>query len=501
MTKAQLIDEIQLLEERADAETGAGSPLRDVTQERLNRRRLADLAKFPEEAPHPILRTARDGRLLYANGAARAVAGLLIGRGGNRLTRRLARALDGTGPAAMSLDIDFDNGARAFSFVMAPIKGEDYINWYGRDVTDERRANQRNLDLAKFPAENPNPVFRVTPDGAVLEANHVARAVGGLLVGRGRTRLCRRIAKLLPDAVRRRKPRNETYASGERLIALDITPIRGESYLNIYGRDVTEEHNARKALEAANDTSAAAEERLQTIIDNSPATICLKDSKGRYQLVNKRFAELHGTTANAVIGKTAHELISKEIADPFVVHDRRLLRSGIAEEREQVVATTEGPRTFNEIKFPIATTGKKGGASAIGLIATDITERKKAEEALRESEAHLRLALDTMPSGIRLVDKERNYVLFNARYSELYDFPEGLLKVGESHGVENLFQAERGNFGPGDPKALTDTWLKELPVTVEPQTWVRGIASGKILHASTAPTPEGGFVNIVTDVT
>ena len=370
-----------------------------------------------------------------------------------------------------------------------------------RDVTENRRIRQRLADLAKFPAENPNPVFRVAPDGTVLDANDATRAVGGLLVGRGQNRLCRKIAKRLPAVGRGRKSRKELFASGERLFALDMTPVRGESYINVYGRDVTEEHSARVALEAANDASAAAEERLQTIIDNSPATICLKDSKGRYQLVNKRFAELHGTTADAVMGKTAHELFSKEIADPFVVHDRRVLRSGVAEECEQVVATTEGPRTFNEIKFPIATNGKKGRVGAIGLVATDITERKKAEEALRESEAHLRLALDTMPNGIRLVDKDRNYVLFNARYSELYDFPAGLLKVGESHGVENLYQAERGDLGPGDPKALTEAWLKELPVTVEPQTWVRRIASGKILHTSTAPTPEGGFVNIVTDIT
>ena len=64
-----------------------------------------------------------------------------------------------------------------------------------------------------------------------------------------------------------------------------------------------------------------------------------------------------------------------------------------------------------------------------------------------------------MPGGIRYVDEDRNYVIFNARYLELYDFPEGLLKVGEHCRIENLYQAKRGDFGPGDPEALTDDWL------------------------------------------
>ncbi len=55
------------------------------------------------------------------------------------------------------------------------------------------------------------------------------------------------------------------------------------------------------------------------------------------------------------------------------------------------------------------------------------TELKLRERELAEKEVHLRLALDNMPGGIRLVDKDRNYVFFNSQYHELFDFPEGLL--------------------------------------------------------------------------
>ncbi len=82
-----------------------------------------------------------------------------------------------------------------------------------------------------------------------------------------------------------------------------------------------------------------------------------------------------------------------------------------------------------------------------------------AKRELAEKEAQLQIALDSMPGGIRYVDEDRNYVFFNAQYHELYDFPEGVLKVGEHCRIENLYQAKRGDFGPGDPEALTDDWL------------------------------------------
>ena len=102
---------------------------------------------------------------------------------------------------------------------------------------------------------------------------------------------------------------------------------------------------------------AAVEARLEAIIDNSPASICLKDTEGRYQLVNKHFTELYGMTADEMLGKTVHDLFPKESADPSRAHDQRVLTTGNPEEREQVVATPDGLRVFNEIKFPIAAGG------------------------------------------------------------------------------------------------------------------------------------------------
>ncbi len=117
-------------------------------------------------------------------------------------------------------------------------------------------ANQELFHLGKFTSENPNPVLRVMPDGTVLYANDAAIAVKGLLKGRKKSTLARKLAEVCAEASRTAEVRETEFESGDRVFAFSIAPVAGETYINIYGRDVTDAHNTRLALEAANEASA-----------------------------------------------------------------------------------------------------------------------------------------------------------------------------------------------------------------------------------------------------
>jgi PAS domain S-box-containing protein len=141
------------------------------------------------------------------------------------------------------------------------------------------------------------------------------------------------------------------------------------------------------------------------------------------------------------------------------------------------------------------------GGGIVG-IATDITERKRAEEELARKEAQLRVALDNMPGGMALVDRDLNYVVFNPQFSELHDYPDGLLKVGGSMLDEARFQAERGDFGPGDPgKLIEGSFVSYESGKFFPKSYERTLPGGRTLQFNIAPTPEGGYVTIATDIT
>ncbi len=106
-----------------------------------------------------------------------------------------------------------------------------------------------------------------------------------------------------------------------------------------------------------------------------------------------------------------------------------------------------------------------------------------------------------MPGGMALSDRDLKYVLFNSQYIELYGFPDGLVKVGGSFRDEMRFQADRGDFGPGDKDGLIErvTATYQRGETVSYEREIAG--SGRTLQVNMAPTPEGGHAQIVTDIT
>jgi class 3 adenylate cyclase len=218
----------------------------DATDTIAAQRQVLDLARFPDENPNPVLRISLDGTLLFANEGAKKIKGLLS-KGGDQLATDLKLAIEETYATNASRVVELVLNGRRFAFSMTPIETAGYINAYGRDITEQWQAQQRANDLAKFPDENPNPVLRVEADGMTLYANRPAGQLPGLLTHGGT-----RLAEVLITAAAVRAHREEIcvtdFVSGKRTFAMTIMPVSGESYLNVYGRDVTKERQAQNDM-------------------------------------------------------------------------------------------------------------------------------------------------------------------------------------------------------------------------------------------------------------
>jgi PAS domain S-box-containing protein len=261
--------------------------------------------------------------------------------------------------------------------------------------------------LARFPEENPNPILRVTRRGDVLYANPAACTVDELFAnaqGEGFSHLAPALMTTLRDAVDSGGRAEVELTSGGRDFSLVFTPIAAETYINIYGRDITIRKRTIADLERV-------QSWLKAIAEHSPALIGLKDCDGRYLFVNRRFLEIHGLSEDEVIGRTAFEVFPSDIAALYAEQDRHVLERVAEVEREQTVLAKDGRRVHIDVKFPI--TDRAGTAIAIGMVSTDITERTAAENALRASEAFKQAILDSALDCIVSIDEEDRILEFN----------------------------------------------------------------------------------------
>jgi two-component system cell cycle sensor histidine kinase/response regulator CckA len=146
--------------------------------------------------------------------------------------------------------------------------------------------------------------------------------------------------------------------------------------------DITERRRAEAERRAS-------EERLQAIIDNSPALIIVKDLQHRYLLVNRRWEELFGVRADQAVGRTAQETLPASRRPDHLEIDDRVAENGEPYEAMMVIPEPDGEdeRTFLMVKFPLR--GVDGDVSAVVTIATDITERRRSAEERAELEHRL----------------------------------------------------------------------------------------------------------------
>jgi len=128
---------------------------------------------------------------------------------------------------------------------------------------------------------------------------------------------------------------------------------------------------------------------LEAFVENSPSVIFIKDLDGRLIHINHAFEDLFGIGREDLLGKTDYDLYptSKITAERMMANDRMVLEAGKPLAIEEVPKVNGEDRSYITVKFPIR--DEQGEITSIAGIATDITERKKAEEELKKSKKFL----------------------------------------------------------------------------------------------------------------
>ena len=236
---------------------------------------------FPGANPHPVLRVADDGVLIYANAASRPVIDTLGLEVDQAVPATwLDQLLTSDGP------IDVRVGPRTYELLAVRLPDVGFTNVYGTDVTAQRA-------ITKFPDQNPNPVFRISMDGVLVyvnpAANELIAGLGGTL-GAPFPQPWAEDLRLAAGEGQRRSVHVHSAGRHFELLAVDVPEFQ---FTNVYGTDVTAQHQ----LEVAN------QQNLELLLNILPEPIADRIRAGegliadRHDDVSLLFADIVGFTA------------------------------------------------------------------------------------------------------------------------------------------------------------------------------------------------------------
>ncbi|HEY3104015.1 MAG TPA: PAS domain S-box protein [Pyrinomonadaceae bacterium] len=200
-------------------------------------------------------------------------------------------------------------------------------------------------------------------------------------------------------------------------INMTVIAYGGKDVFCTIMRDISDRKQAEEALRQAHgelevkvsERTAELEQQrmfLRQVLDLNPSFIFAKDRDGRFTLVNEALSEAYGTTVEGLLGKTDADFNSNaEQVDAFRRDDLEVI-DGRTEKfiPEEIITDAAGNvRWLQTIKRPMLS--PDGTVKHMLGVATDITQRKRAEEALRESEEMFRQAqkmdsIGTLAGGI-----------------------------------------------------------------------------------------------------
>jgi diguanylate cyclase (GGDEF)-like protein/PAS domain S-box-containing protein len=166
----------------------------------------------------------------------------------------------------------------------------------------------------------------------------------------------------------------------------------------------------------------------RAVLDALPDHIYVKDLEGRYLLVNEAgLRERNLATLHGIAGKTACDLFPREVAERMSAEDRSVIEGGrplVNREARTafagVAGSDSGPRWHITTKIPL----RDARGRVVGVIGVnrDISNRKRAELALRESEETFRAIFEQAAVGITVVSPELRYLRVNDKFCEMLGY-------------------------------------------------------------------------------
>ncbi len=216
------------------------------------------------------------------------------------------------------------------------------------------------------------------------------------------------------------------------VIAMTKFPVRGDDgeilAIGTALQDVTADWQLSRERSAREAEARAGEARFRAVIDNLPFGFDLRDPEGRYLIVNRSLEASAGMPAAEMLGRRPADIMPNsrypDAHDGSDQRHRTVLEAGDARVFDLELPDPQDPaRTIyvSITKFPVP--AADGSVAGVGSLLVDMTQRRRMDETVRESEARLRSILDNMPFEFAARDRDGRFIIVNQSYADVIGLP------------------------------------------------------------------------------
>lgn len=380
-----------------------------------------------------------------------------------------------------------------------------------REQGDLRRAQESESLKDAVLESSLDPIVAVDHEGLITEFNPAAERTFGYsraqVLGRKpddilfpppasggeADRIERNVAAGEGSMLGRRTEVVAMRANGDRFpaeMAMTINRADGHPVFTFFLRDIGEQKRAERALRDS-------EALYHSLVESLPMNVFRKDMQGRFTFANRLFCETLDAAPETVIGKTDFDFYKHDLAEKYRQDDKQVLGSGQVLETVEEHQKPDGSKLYVQVlKTPVR--DGKGRLVGTQAIFWDVTARRRAEDALRESEQRLQSILDNATAVIYVKTVDGRYVLVNRSFESLFHVNRHEI-VGKTD--YDMFPKEMADaFRANDQQVLAVGAPLQFEEVAPHDDGVKDYLSTKFLLYDAAGVPHA-LCGISTDIT
>jgi diguanylate cyclase (GGDEF)-like protein/PAS domain S-box-containing protein len=230
-------------------------------------------------------------------------------------------------------------------------------------------------------------------------------------------------------------------------------------------------------------------EACRTIVESTSDCIFLVDGQGRYLLLNQAYGALLDLPVDQIRNRCFRDFHSSEDAERFQGFIEEVFATGRSLQREYL--HDKGGRVFLQTLSPVRTLGPDGGVTSICVIAKDITDRKRMEEALRLNEEKTRDLLENIDDSYYEVDLQGNFKFLNqpaqrriSEKTDAYYLDTNFRRFMTKEDATRILQVFNEVYRTGEAKNDipldfdTETGMRNIEISVSPIKGAQGGVAG-----------------------